>query len=104
MHKLGELLIADGEYSNVQVVPRAWLGTIRGPAVKASSGYDPSSPLQATAYGYGIWVCDDGTYYCDGTGGQFIIVVPHKGLVISALTETGDTLTVSRCLCRILQG
>lgn len=102
VHKLGELLIADGKYRNVQAVPRAWLETIRGPVVKASSGYDPSSPLQATAYGYGIWVCDDGTYYCDGSGGQFIIVVPHKGLVISALTEDGDTLTVSRCLRRIL--
>jgi CubicO group peptidase (beta-lactamase class C family) len=71
--------------------------------VAATSSYHPSSPLQATAYGYGIWVCGDGTYYCDGSGGQFVIVVPSKRLVISAFTEEGDTLSVSRCLRPILQ-
>jgi CubicO group peptidase (beta-lactamase class C family) len=103
-HKLGSLLLADGKWDNVQVVPQAWVETIRGKVVKASSGYDAASPLQATAYGYGIWSCDDGTYYCDGSGGQFVIVVPAKRLVISALAEEGDTLTVSRCLTSILHG
>jgi CubicO group peptidase (beta-lactamase class C family) len=102
-HKLGELLLVDGVYAEVQLVPRAWIDTIRAPVVMATSDYDPSSPLQATAYGYGIWVCGDGTYYCDGSGGQFVIVMPRKRLVISAFTEGGDTLSVSRCLRPILQ-
>lgn len=102
-HKLGELLLADGEYNKVQIVPRAWIDTIRAPAVAATSGYDPRSPLQAVAYGYGIWVCGDGTYYCDGSGGQFVIVIPSNEMVISAFTEEGDTLSVSRCLRPILQ-
>jgi tetratricopeptide (TPR) repeat protein len=104
VHKLGELLLADGVYRSTQVVPRTWIETIRSPIVKASSGYDPSSPLQATAYGYGIWICDDGTYYCDGSGGQFLIVAPGKRLIISALAEEGDTLTVSCNLRGIIQG
>jgi CubicO group peptidase (beta-lactamase class C family) len=103
-HKLGELLLADGVHNQAQLVPRAWIDTIRGPVVAATSGYDRSSPLQATAYGYGIWVCGDGTYYCDGSGGQFVIVVPRERLVISAFTEEGDTLSVSRCLRQVLQG
>jgi CubicO group peptidase (beta-lactamase class C family) len=103
VHKLGELLLVDGAYDQVQVVPRTWIGTIRRPIVAATSGYDPSSPLQATAYGYGIWVCGDGTYYCDGSGGQFVIVLPGKRMVISAFTEEGDTLSVSRCLRPLLQ-
>jgi CubicO group peptidase (beta-lactamase class C family) len=104
VHKLGELLLADGMREGKQLIPGDWVDTIRRPVVTASSGYDPSSPLQAYAYGYGIWVCENGTYYCDGSGGQFLIVVPERRLVITALAQEGDTLTVSRCLGGILQG
>lgn len=103
VHKLGELLLEDGRHDGGQVIPADWVGTIRSPVVTASSGYDPGSPLQAYAYGYGIWTCRDGTYYCDGSGGQFLIVVPERRLVITALAAQGDTLTVSRCLRDILQ-
>jgi CubicO group peptidase (beta-lactamase class C family) len=95
LHRIGELLLGDGRYRGRQVVPRTWIEAMRSPAAPASSEYDP--PLRATGYGYGIWI-GDGAYYCDGAGGQFLIVVPEKRTVVVALAEAGDTLTVSRCL------
>lgn len=98
LHKIGELLLGDGRYGGRQVVPSTWLEAMRLPAVRASSGYDPNSPMRATAYGYGVWICDGGLYYCDGTGGQFLVVVPETRTIVVALAESGDTGTVSRCL------
>lgn len=93
---IGRLLLAGGVHEGRQVVPRAWIACMRSPAVPASSPYEP--PLRAGAYGLGVWLCDGGTYYCDGTGGQFLIVVPRTETVIVGLAEAGDTRTVARCL------
>ena len=96
MHKVGELLLDDGRYRGRQIVPKAWIDAMRAPRMPASSEYDP--PLRATAYGLGLWICDDGVVYCDGAGGQFLVVVPRTRTVVVALAEAGDPLTVSRCL------
>jgi len=93
---VGRLLLAGGVHQGRQVVPASWIERMRYPAVRTSSAYDPG--LRAHGYGLGLWICDGGTYYCDGTGGQFLIVVPRTETVIVALAEAGDTLTVSRCL------
>jgi CubicO group peptidase (beta-lactamase class C family) len=97
---IGRLLLAGGVYDGRQVVPRAWIACMRAPAVRAASVYDP--PLRAHAYGLGLWICDGGTYYCDGTGGQFLIVDPRTETVVVALAEAGDTVTVARCLRDLL--
>jgi CubicO group peptidase (beta-lactamase class C family) len=95
VHKIGALLRDDGRYRGRQVVPSAWVAAMRSPAVPATSAYDP--PLRATGYGYGLWI-GDGAYYCDGAGGQFLIVVPERRTVVVALAEAGDTRSVARCL------
>ena len=95
LHKLGELLRDDGRYQGRQVIPKTWIEAMRSPAVRASSAYAP--PLRASGYGYGLWIGDD-AYYCDGAGGQFLIVVPERRTVVVALAEAGDTATVARYL------
>ncbi|MEV4343492.1 serine hydrolase [Actinoplanes sp. NPDC049596] len=102
LHKIGQLLLQGGRFGEERIVPESWIKAACSPVIAASSGYDPSSPLQASGYGYGIWVCEDGTLYCDGSGGQFLIVIPAKSRVITALTESGDTLRVSTCLRPVL--
>ncbi len=99
---IGRLLLAGGVHQGRQVVPRVWIEGMRSPAVRASSAYDPGHPLRASAYGLGMWICDGGTYYCDGTGGQSLIIVPRSGTVIVTLAEAGDTRTVSGCLRDVL--
>ena len=93
--KLGTLLLDGGRYGGRQVVPPDWVDAMRAPQVPASSEYDP--PLRATAYGYGLWICAD-VVYCDGAGGQFLVVVPGRRTTVVVLSEDGDTGTVARCL------
>ena len=98
--RVGRLLLAGGVHEGRRVVPESWIATMRTPAVEASGAYDP--PLRAHAYGVGLWICDDGIHYCDGTGGQFLIVSPRTGTVVVALAEAGDTAVVARCLGDVL--
>lgn len=39
-----------------RVVPEAWIAAMRTPAVAVAD--DTPGPLRASAYGYGMWVCD----------------------------------------------
>ena len=59
---------------------------------------DTPGPLRASAYGYGMWVCDSGIHYGTGTGGQYLVVAPGSGTLVATLAEVGDTPTVARCL------
>ncbi len=94
--KVGTLLLDDGRYRSRRVVPPAWVAAMRTPAVRVSGEYEP--PLRATGYGLGLWVCDRDVHYCDGAGGQFLVVVPRTRTVVVALADAGDTATVARCL------
>jgi CubicO group peptidase (beta-lactamase class C family) len=95
---IGELFLDGGR----EVVPRAWIEAVRSPAVRVPRTDGPGDPLRATSYGYGMWICDNGIHYCDGTGGQFLIVVPASGTVVVTVAEAGDTRTVARCLAGAL--
>jgi hypothetical protein len=66
--------------------------------VRASRSDGPGGAFRATSYGYGMWICDSGIHYCDGTGGQFLIVVPASRTVVVTVADAGDTHTVARCL------
>ena len=74
---VGRLLLAGGVHQGRQVVPASWIERMRYPAGARPAHTTPA--LRAHGYGLGLWICDGGTYYCDGTGGQFLIVVPADG-------------------------
>lgn len=96
--KLGELFLDDGCYERRQVVPREWIEAVRSPAVPVKRTDGPGDPLRATSYGYGMWICDSGIHYCDGTGGQLLAVDPASRTVVVTLADAGDTSTIARCL------
>jgi CubicO group peptidase (beta-lactamase class C family) len=98
LHTVGRLFLDGGRHRGRQIVPRTWIEAVRSPAVRASRIDGPGGVLRATSYGYGMWICDSGIHYCDGTGGQFLIVAPASRTVVVTVAEAGDTHTVARCL------
>lgn len=95
---VGKLFLDGGR----DVVPRAWIEALRSPTVRVDRTDGPDGRLRATHYGYGMWIGDGGVHYCDGTGGQFLIVDPGSRTVVVALAEAGDTRTVARYLEALL--
>lgn len=96
LNRVGELILGDGVFRGRRIVPEVWVAAMRAPVVTATD--DAPGPLRASAYGYGMWVCDSGIHYGTGTGGQYLVVAPGSGIVVAALAEVGDTRTVARCL------
>jgi CubicO group peptidase (beta-lactamase class C family) len=101
LHKVGQLLINDGEYNGQQLVPRRWIEQMRTPQVATPTHrYIADRAFPKWSYGMNLWICEDGNYYCDGSEGQYLIVIPAKGLVITMTGHQVDTEPISASLGR----
>jgi CubicO group peptidase (beta-lactamase class C family) len=71
MAKVGQMLLQHGKWQGRQIVDSAWIAV----ATKTQ--------VQETGYGYYFWIFEDvGAYAALGHGGQSIIVVSNKNLVV----------------------
>ena len=85
MQKIGSLLLSKGLFKNKRIVSAKWIDEMSKSHI---STRDANS--FANGYGYQTWLWKDGVNsYFDamGYGGQFILVVPDKKLVISAACD-----------------
>lgn len=102
LHVLGQILVNQGEHDGKQIVPKDWVQLMRSPMTLTPSMYDPSRVFPKYAYGYGLWVCQNGNYYVDGTDGQYLIVIPRRRIVITTLGHQGDMKPITKCLTSLL--
>lgn len=96
LHKLAKLIYENGLYNGVQIVPSDWIELMRTPQVPAPTHrYISDRAFPKWSYGLNLWLCEDGNYYCDGTDGQYMIIIPQKGIVITSTGHQSDTTPVS---------
>lgn len=98
LHKIAILMLKNGmTESGKQLVDASWIKAMTTPQVKTADLTEykekQSRSLNKMAYGYHIWICGDGSkeypkdfYFCDGTDGQFLIVLPKKNIAITVLS------------------
>ena len=104
MAKIGQLMLQKGNWKGKQLVPQDWIQKITTQVTSRDTvaqriGQDISSPLQLS-YGYMWWIYErlydnpdfDGAYTASGHGGQYITVIPKRGIVIAHKTKI-DLLT-----------
>ena len=87
MQAIGNLVLDSGRSQGRQVVSSSWVRAMTRAQIAAGGG--------ATQwYGYGWWVgrtgAGDPFALANGWGGQFIAVVPAKGLVVTTASRTAD--------------
>lgn len=78
LHKIGELVLAQGLWQQQQVVPADW--------IKAMLTQHSQPDDRAEHYGYLWWSREMSgvqVYYAHGNGGNFVFVVPELALVAS---------------------
>lgn len=99
LHKIGRLLINNGVYQGKQLVPNDWINRMKTPQVSSPTHrYIEGRAFPKWSYGMNLWICEDGNYYCDGTDGQYMIIIPYKGVVITTMGHQSDTEPISNCL------
>ncbi len=100
--KLSAMLRDGGQFKGVEIVPRKWIEEMSAPRTRTPHMFDPSRVFPKYAYGLGLWACESGSYYCDGTNGQYLIVVPARGMAISTTGDQPDMKPITRCMLPLI--
>jgi len=86
MQALGQLVLNTGQAQGRRVISAAWIQAMTRTQVPTGSG------MPTPGYGYAWWTGQAsgvGFVLANGWGGQFIMVVPAKGVVITTAAATG---------------
>lgn len=90
MVRLGQLMLAQGRWNGRQLIPADWIATITAPVTRAQDMHPPHTARRGIDYGYMWWIPQEpadsplsGSYMAWGMFGQFILVVPGRGLVLA---------------------
>lgn len=102
--KIGELMLCGGVFEGKRIVSEEWIKEMLRPQVLTPSMYDEKRVLPKYAYGHNMWICKDGIAYCDGTDGQYLIIVPQKNMVIVTTGHQSDMKPITVCLEDIIRG
>jgi CubicO group peptidase (beta-lactamase class C family) len=102
LHKIARIFANDGRHGSTQVVPQHWIEQMRTPQIATPMMYDETRVFPKYAYGQYLWICKDGSYYCDGTDGQYFIVLPKSGIVITTFGHQPDMKPITRCFTQLL--
>ncbi|PVE14827.1 hypothetical protein DDA93_15565 [Arthrobacter sp. Bz4] len=99
----GEMLLAEGSRgSRLNIVDHDWVVGATSLQVRTPGMFDRLRVFPKFGYGYGFWVCENGSYYCDGTDGQYLIVVPSASLVMVTTGMQPDMKPITRCMAPLL--
>ncbi|MDG6922013.1 MAG: serine hydrolase [Nitrososphaerota archaeon] len=98
LHKIGLLLLNEGMFEGTQIVPKHWIQEMRDAKILTPAMYDVKRVFPKYSYGYYLWITKNGTYFADGTNGQYLIVIPRKRMVITAIGNQEDMTPITECM------
>ena len=83
--RFGYLYLRDGQWDGETIVSKSWIDDTRKPAKHTYKMYSnkfwmphPASPISLPK----------DTYFCAGFGGQYILIIPSKDMIVVRLGET----------------
>lgn len=84
----GELFLQDGKVAGKRLISEAWIKKMRTITNYTPDVDRPERTFRRHAYGYGIWLPKDRSFYFGhGTDGQILTIVPEKEMIIITLAE-----------------
>ena len=109
LHKITKLLLNYGLYENQRIVSEKWIKNMTLPLVQMPTHrYKKGRAFPKMSYGLNLWICGDidnngiintsGIFYCDGTDGQYSIVIPYNKTAITVMAKQPDTEPISNLL------
>ena len=97
MAKIGQLYLQNGISNNEVIISSSWIQ-------KSAEMSIPFNAQKSSGYGYLWWmrlINDEKMYYAAGYGGQYIMIIPSKALVIAITSSTRDSGNYGSDLNRI---
>ncbi len=101
-HKLGMLILNNGVYNSVFVLPSDWLEQMTKMQIETPYLVKTERLFPKYGAGYFTFISRDGYIFRDGTNGQYIIINKEKGLVISIMSSEKDMSKITEIFRGIL--
>lgn len=95
MLRMGTLLLGRGRWGNRQLISNAYICAAQQKHIDNANPDDPNQdPNWAAGYGYQVWRNAFGGFRADGMGGQFIVVLPEREMVVVFTSALGGDLSI----------
>ena len=101
-HKLGMLILNNGVYNNVSVVPSNWIEEMTKMQIETPHMVKTERLFPKYSAGYFTFISRDGYIFRDGTNGQYIIINKEKELVISIMSSEKNMSNITEIFRNIL--
>lgn len=101
-HKLGKLLLNNGLYNDIQVVPEKWIKEMCSMQFETPEIYKKERVLPKIGVGYFTFISRDGFVFRDGSNGQNIILNKEKNLLITIMATEKDMKNVTEVLRNLI--
>jgi CubicO group peptidase (beta-lactamase class C family) len=89
--KMGQLYLQKGKWKGRQVVPMEWVVQATSKQIdNDKEGHSHLGPDWIQGYGFQFWRCRYNAFRADGSGGQFIVVMPDQDAVVAITAESSD--------------
>lgn len=97
-HKLGQLLMNNGNYQGCQIIPESWIKLMISKQVDCPDYYKPERLLPKLGAGYFTWISRDDIVFRDGSNGQYIICDFKNRQLITIMSSQKDMSLITECL------
>jgi CubicO group peptidase (beta-lactamase class C family) len=84
----GQLCLQRGQWRGEQLVPAEWISAAT--SLQTATSAEPGRPDWGQGYGYLFWRCRHDAYRADGKDGQFCVVHPQTGTVVTMAAALAD--------------
>lgn len=98
VHKIGKVMFDKGVYDGQRLISEAYLTEMTTVQITTPEMYDEQRVFPKYGYGFFVYICKNGTYYVDGTDGQYMIIVPSRNILITTLACQPDMRPITECL------
>lgn len=101
-HKIGKLLLNNGKYNNIQVIPEEWINEMCKTQFETPEICKKERVLPKYGVGYFTFISRDGIVFRDGSNGQNIIIDKNKNLLITIMSTEPNMKNVTEVLRNLI--
>ena len=94
-HKIGQLLLNNGKYNNIQIIPEAWVKKMCSMQLETPSAYKPDRVFPKVGISYYTFISRDGFIFRDGSNGQYIILNKDKNILLTIMSSEKEMINVT---------
>ena len=101
-HKIGKLLLNNGRYNNIQVIPENWINEMCLLQLETPSAFKSERVFPKIGVGYYTFISTNNYIFRDGADGQYIIINKNKNILITIMSTEKEMKNVTEILRNLI--